>query len=742
MMRSRQRRSRIVGAMVGGLMALATTGLVEAADPLDWPNWLGPEHNRISREVGLAEDMDPRGDSLLWKSEELGTRSTPVVMNGRLYMLCRADPGTPIEGEKVVCADPETGEILWENKFGVFLSDVPDTRVAWSSVVGDPETGNVYALGVCDYFQCINGETGETIWSRPLNEEFGMLNTYGGRTNVPVVFEDLVIVSGVIIGWGEAAKPTHRFIAFDKRTGEVIWFNGTRPLPYDTTYSTPVLAVLDGQAALVFGSGDGAVWAFQPRTGQPIWHYRLARRGLNGSPLVHDNVVYAGNTEENINDNTMGAVVAIDGTGEGDVTESGEIWRVKEVVAGKSSPLVIDERLYIVDDMAGLWIFDAKTGEQIGRRKTKLGTVMRSTPLYADGKLYCTTANGRWYVLEPTEDGVKKLAQGRYSRGEECPGSPIVSHGRLFVPTTLQLYCFAKPNGAASAEPRPESPQETPVEDDPEVAHVQVVPAELLLHPGDEQQFKVRLYNSRGQRLETADAEIEYSVDQAGTIDSEGHFKADPNAAHVAAYVTAKVGEISGQARVRVVPDLPWTFDFSNEEIPITFVGIRYRHVIRDLDGDPAMVKITTIPKGTRSQGWMGHSDFHDYTIEADVMGAESENKMPDIGLIAQRYTLDLMGASQQLQIRTWTPQLRMAQTVPFEWQPNVWYRMKLKAANENGKAVLRGKVWPRDAEEPAEWTVEAVDEMPNTEGSPGLFGNAKDAEIFLDNIRVVPNEG
>ncbi len=57
------------------------------------------------------------------------------------------------------------------------------------------------------------------IWTHSLNEEFGLLTTYGGRTNVPVVFEDLVIISGVIIGWGDLARPAHRFLAFDKKTG-------------------------------------------------------------------------------------------------------------------------------------------------------------------------------------------------------------------------------------------------------------------------------------------------------------------------------------------------------------------------------------------------------------------------------------------------------------------------------------------------------------------------------------------
>ena len=43
--------------------------------------------------------------------------------------------------------------------------------------------------------------------------------------------------------------------------------------------------------------------------------------------------------------------------------------------------------------------------------------------------------------------------------------------------------------------------------------------------------------------------------------------------------------------------------------------------MIRDVDGEKVMVKVTTIPKGTRSQSWMGPTDLHDYTIQADVAG-------------------------------------------------------------------------------------------------------------------------
>src|SRR5205085_429296 len=112
-------------------------------------------------------------------------------------------------------------------------------------------------------------------------------------------YEDMVLISAVMTNWADYSVPAHTFVAFDKNTGEVRWINRTKPRPEDTTYSTPTLTVLNGQAAMVFGSGDGSVDAWQPRTGKPIWNYQLSRRGLNASPAVVGDTVFAAHGEEN-----------------------------------------------------------------------------------------------------------------------------------------------------------------------------------------------------------------------------------------------------------------------------------------------------------------------------------------------------------------------------------------------------------------------------------------------------------
>lgn len=705
--------------------------------------WRGPEQNGISRETGLVGDWSPDGKNVLWKSKELGTRSTPIIMRGKLYTLTRSEPDTPREGERVVCADAQTGKVLWENKFNVFLSDVPAERVAWSCVVGDPTTRRVFAMGVCGYFQCLDGDTGETIWSRSLNEEFGLLSTYGGRTNVPVLFEDLVITSAVIIGWGDMARPAHRFLAFNKHTGEVVWFNGTKPLPEETTYSTPVLTTLGGQAAMVFGSGDGSVWAFQPRTGLPLWNYKVTTRGVNVPPLVVGDKVYIGQSEENPDDSSMGAVACINGVaaaGGQDITQSGEIWRKKEVMVGRAGMVEVGDRIYSVDDSGNMYIFDAKSGELIGKRTKLLGTIMRASLLYADGKIYAFTTSA-WHVLEPTDKGVKIVARGRLPEGEEIHGSPIVSHGKLYVPTTEFMYCLGTPDAQTGVTPAPVLAAEAPIGGNTRPAHVQLIPAEMLIKPGEKISFRAQLFNDRGQLLEERAEGVTYTLTGPGQIDAAGNYTADSVPSHTAVIVRGTLGEATGQARVRIVPPLPWKFDFSDGEVPLPWLGMRYRHLVREVEGEKVMVKITTIPKGTKSQGWMGPIGLHDYTIQADFRGAIKNGKLPDMGLIGQRYTLDLMGNGQQLQIRSWASQLgRFSKTVPFSWKPDVWYTSKFRVAVVDGKAVLKGKVWERGTTEPEVWTVEAVDEAPNVQGSPGLFGNANDAEILIDNISVTAN--
>lgn len=783
-------RSRVTGRFLAipFLTALFLAALLAPTGSAgDWANWRGPNNNRTSSDTGLIEEWNPKGgpgSNVLWQNNDLGGRSTPIVMGGKLYTLVRDQPETELEAEKVVCVDAATGGLLWEHRFNVYLSDVPDTRVAWSSVVGDPETGRVYAQGVCGYFCCLDGSSGKVIWERSLHEELGLLSTYGGRTNFPLVFEDTVITSAVVIGWGDTpkwdllAKPAHRFFGFDKATGELRWLNGTRLIPYDTTYSVPTLTTLGGQQALVFGSGDGAVWAMQPGTGKMLWKCQLSRRGLNVSPAVSpDGQVFTGHSEENLVGTAMGAFAAIDGTRIGideptDLTGK-ELWKEYQMMVGKSSPLFIDGRVYAVDDRGKLIVLDAKTGDQIARKA--LGRVMRGSPLYADGKIYAATRGGRCVILKPTEEGVETLHTTSL-RGEQIDASPIVADGRVYLTTSKAIYCLAKEGGTTADGPSASQPPAAEKIEDKRVAQIQLVPWDTLLAPGEKQPYRLRLYNAAGQFLrEAKKEEVSFGVSGPGNITPMGVYQAPKESGHETALALCEYKGMKAEGRVRIVPPLPWTFDFElDDEVPLTWVGGRVRYVLREDDEKNTYIaKPTELPTrpgkpttklGTRSRMWMGPNTLSNYTIEADIqlqegVGGESSDteedvpegppavataiKLPTAGLINSRYTFALFGPNQEARLYSWcTHDKRTQAAKPMKLESGVWYRMKLVVVPnaEAGTATVQAKVWQRGEAEPGEWTLSFEDKAPNLQGSPGLFGDAKEAEFYVDNLEVTPN--
>ncbi len=727
-----------------------------AVDPMDWPNWRGPQQNSTSAEKNLVEQWNPKGgedSNLLWKRSDLGTRSTPIVMRGNLYVLVRHNPGTDTEAEKVVCVNAATGEQKWQHVSNVFLTDVPDTRVGWSNVVGDPTTGRVYAQGVGGYFCCLEGDSGKVVWAHNLLEKFGTISTYGGRTNNPVMFDDLVLISAILVGWGDTpqhdmlARPAHRFMAFDKATGELRWLAGTSIGPPDTNYSTPVAKVVGGEAQLIFGGADGKLWGFQPRTGKPLWNLPLSRRSINASALVVGTTVYAGHSEENLVGSTQGSVVAVDATLRGDLAGK-EKWQAYTLMAGRSSPVMVEDKLWVVTDGAKLQILDPASGQLIGRKA--LERVMRGTPVYADGKVYVGTNNGLWFVLKPAGDGAEVLQRIRLGK-DQIDGSPIVSHGRIYLPTNEALYCI----GAKDVKPEigelPAEEQEPPVDPDPTPATGLVSPYDVTLKPGEAQKFTVRLYNARGQFLRVAaPEEVAFHVDGPGAVAADGTYTAAKRGGHTGVLVYAKVGELESKARARIVPPLPWTFDFNKvDNVPMSWIGGRIRYIVEELEGEKVAKKADVLPipsdptnkLGTRSQMFMGPTDLTNYTIQGDFRLSENA-RMPDCGVINSGYTLVIRSGDKKLRLHSWiSHDHRTSADVPLDPQPGVWYRLKLQVKQVGEKAEVKGKVWLRDQQEPGEWTVEMVDSSPIRSGSPGVYGHSQEAPFYMDNLSVTPNE-
>ena len=143
--------------------------------------------------------------------------------------------------ERLVAIDAETGKVVWEKRFSLYLSDVPQHRASWASPAVDPETGNIYVFTVAAQLICVAPD-GKMLWDRSLPEEYGAVTTHGGRTTSPIVEGDKVILNALILAWGDLNRPGNRYFAFDKRTGQTVWVSSPQARHYDTNYSTPIVA--------------------------------------------------------------------------------------------------------------------------------------------------------------------------------------------------------------------------------------------------------------------------------------------------------------------------------------------------------------------------------------------------------------------------------------------------------------------------------------------------------------------
>ena len=727
------------------LTLILLLGFTQSTIASDWPSWRGPTMNGVSPETGLISNWSVDGENLIWRADFI-SRSTPIVMNGKVYVFGRSGNGITKQ-ERVACFDAENGKLLWEHHHNVYNTAVPHKRVAWSSMAGDPETGNVYVIGGGGLFYCFS-ENGKVLWHRKMIDEFNVRTGYGGRTVSPIVDEDLVIIAFVSSSWGSHAPPFMRYYAFDKRTGEVRWVSApggrfTNP----NVYSTPVVANINGERLLISGNADGGVYAMKVRTGEKVWQYKFSKRGLHSSVIVDGNIVFAAHGEENFDTPVMGRVVAIDATGKGDITKTHEIWRIDGMEVGFTSLLLNDGRLYFVDNSANLFAVDAKTGKEIW--DINLGTVGKASPVWADNKIFYPEVNGRFRILEPGQEECKILdsenltmPDGRYA---ELYGSPAVAYGRVYFTSEEGVYCLGNKNTKfTSTSPKmPKTEWQAPKNS--EAAYIQVVPADVFLYSGNKNEFKVRAYDDKRRFIK--EVEATWSLKGlGGSINNKGEYMPASKSMGLVGFVEATYNDLKSQARVRLFSKLPWSLDFESIDVdknPAYWLGAgsarSTKFIVKDLNGNKVLNKPVSVRGLQRGIIYIGPPDLSNYTMQVDVMSEKLKRKISDIGLINSGYTIDLMGTRQKIEIRSWMSEVRMAKNVTFRWQPDTWYTIKFSVDATGDKAMVKAKVWKKSDREPNEWTLKVEDPLPIHKGAPGMHAFSK-TNVYFDNLKIINN--
>ena len=388
----------------------------------------------------------------------------------------------------------------------MFHSDVPAHRVAWASPAADPETGNIYAHGDQGILSRCRRD-GKLLWERSLNEEFGAITTHGGRTTSPIIEGDLVIVNVLNAGWGTFARTGNRYFAFDKKTGESVWVSSPQARHYDTNYSTPIVATVDGARLIIVGGTDGAIHAIKAWTGEPVWKFEMSKRAINTSVVMNGDDAIVTHSEENYDTSEMGMLARVD------AKSTGEIKKEQTAVVPPRLPgrlRIAGDRqgrghLYMVDNGAVLAGFDLENGSKLWDKN--LGTLMKGSPVLADGKLYVGTENGKFYILRPKADGVDVLdedvlRQGTGGAEEPIVASPAIANGRIYVASMDALYAIgpktvkaapAAPAATAAAPPRRRRRSRD--------GRAGRAVRQGELKPNQAEKLEVRLFDAKGNRV-------------------------------------------------------------------------------------------------------------------------------------------------------------------------------------------------------------------------------------------------
>jgi hypothetical protein len=399
------------------------------------------------------------------------------------------------------------------------------------------------------------------------------------------------------------------------------------------------------------------------------------------------------------------------------------VWRFDSCQVGYTSPALHHQKIYLVDNSANMHCLDAKTGEE--QWVQNIGTVGKGSPVWADGKIYVSEVNGHFHILKVGPGGVDVLSTVELSveledRAAEIYGSPAISDGRIFFATEEGIYCLGRA-------------KQIPVT-------LQLTPAEVVVKPGQKQGFK--LFSFVGDELVNSNGAV-WSVRGLDASVSDGELSINPKAIGQAGMVSAILGDAKASARVRVIPPLPWTEDFElvvENKVPTHWIGAIGKFFTRQQGDNKILVKTLAKRGLNRSVVFLGPPKMSNYTVKIDLMGTRNKRRLPDMGLVANRYILDLQGIHQRLQVRSWSSDLRMAKHVDFNWETDVWYVMKMRVDLVDEEAIVLGKVWKKSDPEPNQWTIKAIDPLPNKTGSPGIYGYSA-AEIYYDNLKVTMTE-
>ncbi|MEY4484606.1 MAG: Serine/threonine-protein kinase AfsK [Verrucomicrobiota bacterium] len=413
----------------------------------DWPQWRGVDGQGHAQGTGYPLKWSET-EGVIWKTEIPGRGwSSPVIWKNQIWLTMAIEiassperaaermkanksdqPLTLLDEVKlhVVCLDRESGRLLqdievlterdpqWVHKLNSYASPSP--------VIED---GRLYAHFGTFGTVCVDTATNKVLWK---NTDLKLMHENGPGSSTYLA-GDHVIFNG-------DGSDVQFVAALDKATGKVAWKTLRTGAMHDNVqfkknYGTPLLVDMNGKSTLVSNGADW-VYGYEPATGKELWKrsYGMLGFSLSSRPVAGHGMVYY---STGFMKPTMQAL-RYEGLSEPEIA-----WTYTKGAPTMSSPILVGEELYFVNDGGILTCLDAKTGNENYRER--LGGNFNASPLFADGRLYFFSREGLTHVIAPGKS-FQKLAESKLDG--QIMASPAAVDGAIFLRTDKALYRIEK----------------------------------------------------------------------------------------------------------------------------------------------------------------------------------------------------------------------------------------------------------------------------------------------------------
>ena len=400
--------------------------LCPAAGADDWPQFRGPRGSGLSPAKGLPRQWSETRN-VAWKTAVHGLGwSSPVILGKQVWLTTATEDG---KERWAVAIDRDSGKVVhdvkvFEVKKNPYFSIKGYNTHASPSAVLEP--GRAYVHFGSAGTACLDSATGKILWKR----DDLPCDHFRGPGSSPILWQDLLILTF-------DGHDKQYMAALHKSTGKTAW-RTDRSIDYKTdngdnkkAYCTPLVIEVGGKPQLVSPAAAGTM-AYDPRTGKEIW--QVSHGGMNAAtpPQYGNGLVYV----------TIGAgstLLAIKPTGTGDVTKTHVKWKFRKEAPSRPAPLLLGGLLLMVSDNGVALALDAKTGEEIWRRR--LGGSFYASPVAGDGCMFAFSRDGKGHVLAADREG-KLLATNKLDG--KIDATPAIVGKALYVRTGTHLYRIEK----------------------------------------------------------------------------------------------------------------------------------------------------------------------------------------------------------------------------------------------------------------------------------------------------------